>query len=87
MKLYATTTSEKGKTGGIGGNIQLDLHLTQGNTKEYTICYTTEGIMVYKQGVIICDTISKCEYCNDCINGMIQVHHHYKENKKAKAKV
>lgn len=59
MKLYETTTNTKGKTEGVGDNIQLDTSFIKGNKVEYTAHYTTEGIMVYKQGKIVLDTISK----------------------------
>lgn len=33
MKLYATTTSERGKPSGKGGNTQLDIQLTVSNSQ------------------------------------------------------
>jgi len=85
MKLYAKIQASRGGREAVkGDDIQLNLYLSQGNKKEYYIGYTSEGIMVYKNGIIICDTISKCKYCHECVNGIVQVHHHYEDEKKGK---
>lgn len=70
MKLYAKATNTKGKTEGVGDNIQIDTSFIKGNKVEYTAHYTTEGLMVYKQGVVVLDTITQGinlkGVCRDC---------------------
>ena len=46
MKLYATTTSEKGKKGGVGGNSVLTLELQRGNQVQFRLFYDGEGVIV-----------------------------------------
>lgn len=49
MKLYAKTTSEKGKTSGQGGNESLKITLSNGNIAIFDITFTDDG---YKRGKI-----------------------------------
>jgi len=59
MKLYATTTSEKGKTSGVGGNESLKITVSNGNINIFDIIFTDDGqkrgklwIMSYKDSKI-----------------------------------
>ena len=61
MKLYATVKNCKGKKEGMGDNIQLDIYLSKGNTEQYYVGFTTEGIMVYENGKIVFDTVTSEE--------------------------
>lgn len=82
MKLYLKAKNENEKEESIGANVSLDIFLSKGNKKEYTICFNDSGLMVYKivnnkgGGIVILDTITKCDICGECINGMITVHGH-----------
>lgn len=46
MKLYATTTNDKGKIEGVGSNDWLKIELNRGNKREYTITYDNEGLLI-----------------------------------------
>lgn len=49
MKLYATTTSERGKSVGKGGNDFLQIELQRDRTKlSHVIEYTEDALCVYK---------------------------------------
>ena len=60
MKLYATITSERGKSVGKGGNKYLNIELLGGSQDNpiinYYIIYTTDGMSVQDNGGILLDT-------------------------------
>lgn len=65
MKLATHITAEKGKELVKTANVSINMVLTNNKKQEYTICYNTSGLQVYKTvnnkgaDYLILDTINK----------------------------